>query len=51
MKAKDIIKNLKDIEDVKSMNVANLLCNCQTFMRLSRGVYTIRNEQKIEIKA
>jgi hypothetical protein len=49
MKAKDIIQNLKDIEHVESMNVANLLCTCPTFMRTSRGVYAIRNEHKIAI--
>lgn len=52
MKAKDIIKNLKDIDNVNSVNlsnfVSNLLCNKSLFMRTSRGVYTIRSEQKIE---
>ena len=52
MKTKDIIKNLKDIENVDSINIANfianLLCNNSVFMRTSRGVYAIRSSQKIE---
>ena len=51
MKTKDIIDNLKDINNVSSVNLANfvsnLLCNKSVFMRTSRGVYAIRSEQKI----
>ena len=48
MKAKDIIKNLQDIDIANdSVNfanfVSNLLCNQSVFMRISRGVYAIKD--------